>query len=109
VQSTITHNPNTSQSAQYLTTFHHNDAGQLTRAHVGDHHAQNVTFTNDENGQIIRRDESSPSNTTGAPHSRCGVTLRCLADRCPPDSDPGALHGTALAGVRWAIPAPPPR
>jgi len=68
VQATITHKPNTSQSTQYLTTFYHNDAGQLTRAHVGDYYAQNVTFTNDENGQIIRRDESSPSNTTGAPH-----------------------------------------
>jgi len=51
VQATITHKPNTSQSTQYLTTFYHNDAGQLTRAHVGDYYAQNVTFTNDENGR----------------------------------------------------------
>ncbi|GAA4042763.1 LysM peptidoglycan-binding domain-containing protein [Parerythrobacter jejuensis] len=68
VQATIKHKPNTSQSTQYTTTFYYDGMGRLTRAYVGDYYSQNVTFTNDEYGQIIRRDETTTSNSTGAPH-----------------------------------------
>ncbi|MEP1422578.1 MAG: hypothetical protein ABJK59_12480, partial [Erythrobacter sp.] len=53
----------------YTTTQSYNAFGQLTSAYVQDGLAKNVTFTLDETGQIIRRQESSPANATqtGAP------------------------------------------
>ena len=54
----------------YTTTHYYNHFGQLTSAYVQDGIAKNVTFTLDEAGQVIRRDESVPTNVsqTGSPH-----------------------------------------
>ncbi|WP_432199761.1 polymorphic toxin-type HINT domain-containing protein [Erythrobacter sp. W53] len=68
LQATIKHKPNSSQSTQYTTSFIYDGMGRLTQANVGDYYSQTVKFTNDELGQIIRRDETSTSNSTGAPH-----------------------------------------
>jgi YD repeat-containing protein len=68
VQATIRHKPNSSQSTTYTTSFIYDGLGRLTQANVGDYYSQTVKFTNDENGQIIRRDETSIANSTGAPH-----------------------------------------
>jgi len=47
-------------------------AGRLTSASINDGKPRTVTYRMDENGQIIRRDESRPSNApsgqTGSPH-----------------------------------------
>lgn len=68
LQSSISHKPNTSQSTTYTTSFSYNGMGQLTSAWIADGKPHSVTFTNDELGQIIRRDESNISGQTGAPH-----------------------------------------
>ncbi|WP_379551794.1 LysM peptidoglycan-binding domain-containing protein [Qipengyuania sp. DGS5-3] len=68
LQATIKHKPNSSQSTQYTTSFIYDGMGRLTQANVGDYYSQTVKFTNDELGQIIRRDETTTSNSTGAPH-----------------------------------------
>lgn len=68
VQATIRHKPNSSQSTTYTTSFIYDGLGRLIQANVGDYYSQTVKFTNDENGQIIRRDETSIANSTGAPH-----------------------------------------
>lgn len=71
----------------FQSDFYYNGFGQLSSAYVGDGMAKNVTFTNDENGQIIRRDETRPTNApaaqTGSPHE---VWI-------------------ASAGARWTIPS----
>ncbi len=70
VQATIRHDNNTGSGSNpvYQTTFTYDQRGSLTRAYMGDYYAQHVTFTNDENGQIIRRDESAVSTHAGSPH-----------------------------------------
>lgn len=72
VQSAIQHKPNISQSTTYNTSFYLNNFGQLTGAYIADGKARSVSFTLDELGQIIRRDETRPYNApagqTGSPH-----------------------------------------
>lgn len=72
VQSHIAHTPNTSQGTTYNTTFYLNALGQLTGVYIADGKPRNVSFTLDELGQIIRRDETrpsqAPSGQTGSPH-----------------------------------------
>lgn len=72
VQSSISHKPNISQSTTYTTSFYLNNFGQLTGAYIADGKARSVSFTLDELGQIIRRDETrpynAPSGQTGSPH-----------------------------------------
>jgi len=54
------------------TSFVLNGFGQLASATITDGQPRSVTFTNDEAGQVIRRDETRPSNAptqqTGSPH-----------------------------------------
>lgn len=52
----------------YTTTFTRNALGQLTKAQIADGKYHEVTFLNDELGQVIRRDETNVSGQTGAPH-----------------------------------------
>lgn len=68
LQSTISYKPNTSQSTTYTTSFAYNGMGQLVSAYISDGKPHSVAFTNDELGQIIRRDETAVSGQTGAPH-----------------------------------------
>ncbi|KPL66749.1 hypothetical protein SZ64_00705 [Erythrobacter sp. SG61-1L] len=59
-------------SNDWTTTFNYNGLGQLINAHIADDQVRDVYFTLDEVGQIIRRDETKPSNApsaqTGSPH-----------------------------------------
>ena len=121
VQRTIQHKPNTSQSTTYTTTFYYDGLGRLERAYVGDYYAQNVTFINDENGQIIRRDETSTANSTGAPHEvwyRFGgrqlgyvgnngtadvTTSKSIQERqATPPTTPGVFRNGATVGSSYA-------
>ncbi len=68
VQSSISYKPNTSQSTTYTTSFGYNGMGQLVSAYISDGKPHSVNFTNDELGQIIRRDETAVAGQTGAPH-----------------------------------------
>lgn len=69
VQSSISHKPNISQSTTYTTSFYLNNLGQLTGAYIGDGKPRNVSYTLDNFGQIIRRDESGYiAGQTGNPH-----------------------------------------
>ncbi len=55
-----------------ITSYRFDAAGRLTSASINDGKPRTVTYRMDENGQIIRRDESRPSNApsgqTGSPH-----------------------------------------
>ncbi len=68
LQNTISYKPNTSQSTTYTTSFGYDGMGRLTSAYIADGKPHSVTFTNDELGQVIRRDETAVSGQTGAPH-----------------------------------------
>jgi hypothetical protein len=69
VQTQIAYQPNTSQGTVYNTTFTLNALGQMTSAYIADGKPRSVSFTLDEIGQIIRRDESGYiSGQTGNPH-----------------------------------------
>jgi hypothetical protein len=74
VQSTITHDGDTGNYSNpiYTTNFYYDAQGRLTQAGVGDYLNRAVIFTNDELGQIIRRDESrpytAPAAQAGSPH-----------------------------------------
>ena len=65
-------NINSSSNPVYGTTFTYNPLGQMTSAYIQDGMARTVTFSLDEIGQIIRRDETKPSNApasqAGSPH-----------------------------------------
>lgn len=65
-------NINSSSNPVYGTTFYYNPLGQMTSAYIQDGMARTVTFSLDEIGQIIRRDETKPSNApagqAGSPH-----------------------------------------
>jgi YD repeat-containing protein len=53
----------------FTTTYALNAAGQLTGATIADGRPRSIAFINDENGQIIRRDESgSIAGQSGNPH-----------------------------------------
>lgn len=74
VQSQISFDGNTGSSSNplYTTSLSYDAAGRLTSAYISDGKPRSVTYRIDENGQIIRRDESRPSNVptgqTGSPH-----------------------------------------
>ena len=74
VQSTITHDTDTGSGSNpiYNTYFAYNEQGQLTSATISDYLYRSVSFTNDELGQIIRRDETrpytAPTAQSGSPH-----------------------------------------
>ncbi|MCJ2186968.1 GH-E family nuclease [Novosphingobium beihaiensis] len=74
VQSQIAYDSDTSKSSNtiYHTYFYLNGVGQMNRAQISDGKPRSVTFSLDEAGQIIRRDETKPSNApssqTGSPH-----------------------------------------
>ena len=69
VQTQIAYQPNTSQGTVYNTIFTLNALGQMTSAYIADGKPRSVSFTLDEIGQIIRRDESGYiSGQTGNPH-----------------------------------------
>jgi YD repeat-containing protein len=74
VQNTITVDNDTASSsnALYTTTMYYNAAGRLMSAYISDGKPRSVAYTLDENAQIIRRDETRPTNApsyqTGSPH-----------------------------------------
>ncbi|OCC22946.1 hypothetical protein MB02_14365 [Croceicoccus estronivorus] len=73
VQSQIRHIADTSDnSPTYYTNLSYDAAGRLTSAYIADGKPRYVTYRLDENGQIIKRDETRPSNApssqTGSPH-----------------------------------------
>ena len=70
VQSNISHDSDTGSTTDpvYSTTFDYDDQGRLNGATIGDYLYRDVSFTNDENGQIIRRDEGTATGNTGSPH-----------------------------------------
>lgn len=74
MQSTITFDSDTGSSSNTLhtTTMYYDAAGRLTSANIADGKPRSVAYTLDENAQIIRRDETKPSNLpvyqTGSPH-----------------------------------------
>lgn len=74
MQSAITFDSDTGSSSNTLhtTTMYYDAAGRLTSAYIADGKARSVAYTLDENAQIIRRDETRPSNApaaqTGSPH-----------------------------------------
>jgi LysM repeat protein len=74
VQSSITHDGDTGTTSNpiYNTYFAYDGQGRLTGATIGDYLYRSVTFTSDELGQIIRRDETrpyyAPAAQTGSPH-----------------------------------------
>ena len=68
LQSSISYKPNTSQSTTWTTSFGYDALGRLGSAYIADGKPHSVTFTNDELGQIIRRDETQVTGQTGAPH-----------------------------------------
>lgn len=57
-----------SSNPVYDTTFTYNGLGQLTSAYIRDGKPHSAIFTNDELGQVIRRDETAVSGQTGSPH-----------------------------------------
>jgi trimeric autotransporter adhesin len=70
-QEQTTHQPNTSQSQTNTTTFAYEIAGgqsQLKSAQINDGRARSVTYSNDLNGQVLRRDESDRNTSAGDPH-----------------------------------------
>jgi YD repeat-containing protein len=74
VQASIVYDSDTASSSNpiYTTTFYYNGVGQLSSVYIGDGKPRSVTFTNDENGQVIKRSETRPYNApsaqTGSPH-----------------------------------------
>jgi trimeric autotransporter adhesin len=69
VQSSIQNKPNINQSTTYNTSFALNNFGQLTSAYIADGKPRSISYTLDELGQIIRRDEGGYiSGQTGNPH-----------------------------------------
>ena len=74
VQSSITHDTDTGTTSNpiYNTYFYYDGQGRLTSASIGDYLYRSVSFTNDELGQIIRRDETrpyyAPAAQSGSPH-----------------------------------------
>jgi YD repeat-containing protein len=74
VQSSITYDGDTGSGSNpvYNTNYYYDGQGRLTSATINDYLTRYVTFTNDELGQIIRRDETrpyyAPSAQTGSPH-----------------------------------------
>jgi hypothetical protein len=68
VQTSIQYKPNISKATTYNTTFYLNALGQMTSTYIADGKPRSVSFTLDEIGQIIRRDESGYiSGQTGNP------------------------------------------
>lgn len=74
LQNTTSYDSDTgsSSNAVHVTTFYYNPLGQLNRAQINDGMPRTVTFSLDELGQVIRRDETKPSNAPsaqqGSPH-----------------------------------------
>lgn len=122
VQASIAHNPNTSQSTTYYTSFYYNGLGQLTSAYVGDARARSVTFHLNAEGQIIRRDEQDNNYSNGDPHEvwyrfngrQLGYTgnngtsdvsiSASIAEReqAGPTGTPGAFRGGQTYGTSYA-------
>lgn len=74
MQSTITFDGDTGSTSNtiYTTSMYYDAAGRLTGAYIGDGKPRSVAYTLDEAAQIIRRDETRPSNAPsaqiGSPH-----------------------------------------
>lgn len=66
VQSSLTY-AKTSQPT-YTTTYTLSGSGQLTSAYIGDGRPRTVSFVNDLDGQVLRRDEADGNGATGDPH-----------------------------------------
>lgn len=67
VQSSVTHNPNTSNATLYTTSYASSGSGTLLSATIADGRPRTVTYTSDLAGQTIRRDEAD-NNSAGDPH-----------------------------------------
>ena len=74
LQNTIAYDSDTASSSNDVhdTVFTYNALGQMTKADIDDGLPRDVTFSLDELGQVIRRDETRPSNApaaqSGSPH-----------------------------------------
>lgn len=90
------------------TSFALNGFGQLASATITDGQPRTVTFTNDEAGQVIRRDETRPSNApsvqTGSPHEVWYRFAGREMGYTGNNSDDGANNHNAIAD-RQAAPA----
>src|SRR5205823_5200007 len=49
--------------------YSYSPSGALSSVSISDNRPRTVTFTNDLNGQVLRRDEADNLSTTGDPHS----------------------------------------
>ena len=68
VQASTLYKPKTNESRTNTTTYFYSAGGFLQKASISDGRSRTVTFTNDQNGQVIRRDERDGKYTTGDPH-----------------------------------------
>ncbi|HEX8225714.1 MAG TPA: polymorphic toxin-type HINT domain-containing protein [Allosphingosinicella sp.] len=64
VQSSVT----TTQGTTATSNYYYDAGGRLTSIYIGGARARSITFTNDMNGQAIRRDESDNVWNQGDPH-----------------------------------------
>ena len=64
VQSTVS----TTQGTTANSTYYYDGNGRVTSIYVGGARPRSITFTNDMNGQVIRRDESDNNWNQGDPH-----------------------------------------
>jgi YD repeat-containing protein len=64
VQSTVS----TTQGTTANSTYYYDGNGRVTSIYVGGARPRSITFTNDMNGQVIRRDESDNNWSQGDPH-----------------------------------------
>ena len=68
VQATISHKPNTAQTTTYTTTYNYNGWGTLSYITVADGRSRTISFMNDMNGQVLKRDEQDTNYSNGDPH-----------------------------------------
>lgn len=57
-----------SNQAAYTSTYYYGPSGELTQVQVSDGRPHTIGFTNDMNGQAIRRDETDSNGSQGDPH-----------------------------------------
>jgi trimeric autotransporter adhesin len=71
VQSSTSYDSDTGSSTNpvYTTTYALSASGVITSASIADAHTRTVTYINDLNGQVIRRDEADSLSTKGDPHA----------------------------------------
>ena len=112
VQSSSAYDADTASSSNqvYHTSHTYNALGQLTQVSIQDGKPRTATFSLDELGQVIRRDETTPSNPppgqTGSPHE---VWYRFAGREfgfAGNNGDTGAMdHAASIQDRQYAPPA----